>query len=157
MFMDGTEFETRVLNNEARLYRIARSMLRNDQDCGDALQEGILKAWQHLYTLRDEGSFDAWLTRIVINECRNLQRGYLRRAVPLESVPERGTELPDPGLAYALDSLPEKYRLILKLHHEEGFAVGEIAAMLRLPKTTVKWRLQEGRRLLGGILSEEAD
>lgn len=155
--MDGTEFETRVLNNEARLYRIARSMLRNDEDCGDAMQEGILKAWQRLSALRNDSCFDAWLTCIVINECRNLQRGYFRWTVPLESVPESGTEPPDPILAGALDSLPEKYRLILTLHHEEGFAVGEIAAMLRLTKSTVKWRLHEGRRLLGGILREEVE
>jgi RNA polymerase sigma-70 factor, ECF subfamily len=157
MFMDGTEFEAHVLKSEARLYRIARSMLRNDQDCGDALQEGILKAWQRLHTLRDERCFDAWLTRIVINECRNLQRGYRRRTVPWESIPECGTEPPDPCLEDALSSLPEKYRLILTLHHGEGFAVEEIAVMMHLPMSTVKWRLHEGRRLLGGALREEVD
>lgn len=155
--MDGTEFETRVLNNEARLFRIARSMLRSDEDCGDALQEGILKAWQRLSALRDKSCFDAWLTRIVINECRNLQRGYFRHNVSLESIPERGTEPPDIGFADTLNSLPEKYRLVLTLHHGEGFTVEEVAVMLRLPKSTVKWRLLEGRRLLGGMLREEAD
>ncbi len=155
--MDGTEFEAHVLTCEARLYRIAQSMLRNDQDCGDALQEGILKAWQRLYTLRDERRFDAWLTRIVINECRNLQRGYTRRTVPLECIPERGTEPPGTSLADTLASLPKKYRLILLLHHGEGFSVEEIAAMLCLTKSTVKWRLHEGRRLLGAALREEVD
>jgi RNA polymerase sigma-70 factor (ECF subfamily) len=157
MFMDGMEFETRVLSIEARLYRIARSMLRNDQDCGDALQEGILKAWQRLHALRDERCFDAWLTCIVINECRNLQRGYRRRTVPLDSIPECGTVPADPCLMDALSSLPEKYRLILTLHHGEGFTVEEIAVMLHLPNSTVKWRLHEGRRLLSGALCEEVD
>ena len=155
--MDGTEFETRVLSSEARLYRIARSMLRNEYDCGDALQEGILKAWQRLHTLRDERCFEAWLARIVINECRNLQRGYNRPTVPLENIPESGTEPPDPGLADALGTLPEKYRLPLVLHHGEGFGVGEIAAMLRLPRSTVKWRLHEGRRRLNAALQKEAN
>ncbi len=155
--MDGTEFEARVIHSEARLYRIARSMLRNDHDCGDALQEAILKAWQRLHTLRDENCFEAWLTRIVINECRNLQRGYKRPTIPLENITEGGIELPDPGLADALGTLPEKYRLPLVLHHGEGFAVEEIAAMLRLPRSTIKWRLYEGRRLLYAVLHEEAN
>lgn len=153
--MDGTEFEARVLNCEACLYRIARSMLRSDQDCGDALQEGILRAWQHLDRLRDESRFEAWLTRIVINECRNIQRGYKRRPVSLESVQEEGIQPPDSGLANALSSLPEKYRLPLALHHGEGFSVKEIAAMLRIPQSTVKWRLYESRRLLHDALYEE--
>jgi len=116
-----------------------------------------LKAWQRLKTLKDEGCFDAWLTRIVINECRNIQRGYKRRTVSLDGIPEIGMEPPDPGLKDALGDLPEKYRLLLVLHYGEGISISEISAILRLPQSTVKWRLHEGRRLLHIALHEEVD
>ncbi len=155
--MNGTEFETCVLQIEARLYRIARAMLKNDQDAGDAIQEGILKAWQQLHRLRDQSRFDAWLTRIVINECRNTQRQYKRRPVSLDALAEMGTPPPDPVLKDALERLDLKYRLPLVLHLGEGFPVREVAALLRLPLSTVKWRLHEGCKLLYALLGEEAE
>ncbi len=57
-----------------RVYRVARAILRNDEDCRDALQETALKAWQKRDTLRDEALFGTWLTRILINECHTLLR-----------------------------------------------------------------------------------
>lgn len=155
--MDGREFEACVLKSEARLYRIARSILLSDQDCGDALQEGILKAWQRLHSLKNDDCFDAWLTRIVINECRNIQRGYKGWTIPLESIAEIEAEPPDLGLMDALGGLQEKYRLLLVLHYGEGFSIAEIAAMIRLPQSTIKWRLHEGRKLLHNALHEEME
>ncbi len=155
--MEDMEFEKRVLQNEPRLYRVARTMLRCDQDCADALQEGILRAWQRLESLRDKSRFDAWLMRIVVNECRNIQRGYKRRPLSLDALPEKGEPPPDIGLRHALDTLSEKYRLPLVLHHAERLSIEEIARLLRLPQSTVKWRLHEARRLVKMALGEEAD
>ena len=67
--MNKEEFTQRILAAELSLYRVTKSILHNDDDCADAIQNAILKAWQKRYTLRKKDYFKTWLTRIVINEC----------------------------------------------------------------------------------------
>ena len=72
--MDKDSFARAVEAAGDMLYRVAFNLLRNNDDCRDAMQEAALKAWIKRGTLRDEGRFTTWLTRILINECRNIQR-----------------------------------------------------------------------------------
>ncbi len=157
--MDEATFADGVRRCEAKLYRTARAMLRSDADCADALQEAILRAWQRRERLRDADRFDAWLTRIVVNECRDMMRRAKRQPALLGEAEAavRETPPPDPGLRDALVALPEKYRLPLMLHHLDGYGVEEIAGILALPKTTVKWRLYEARQRLKTALAEEVE
>jgi len=66
--MDRNDFASRVVEQTNRMYRIAYVMLRNDEDCRDAMQEAALKAWEKRFTLREPQYFATWLTRILINE-----------------------------------------------------------------------------------------
>lgn len=152
--MNRTDFIIRVRGCERRLYRVARTMLRSDADCEDAVQEALLKAWAKLATLRDEQFFETWLIRILINECKTL---YRRRPSPTEELPESlAAPAEDASLMDALMNIPEKFRIPVELHYIEGYGVSEIARMLRLPEGTVKWRLSRGRALLRKELGEEA-
>jgi RNA polymerase sigma-70 factor (ECF subfamily) len=126
------------------MYRIAYTLLHCNADCEDALQEAVLKAWEKRETLRDHQRFAAWLTRILINECRNVQRKR-RRMVPLDSLPESAASPPDPDLSFALQALPERFRLPLMLQYAEGFSHQEIAGMLRLPPSTVRGRIARAK------------
>ncbi|MDD3412339.1 MAG: RNA polymerase sigma factor [Eubacteriales bacterium] len=158
--MDEKAFEERVLALEPKLYRTACAMLWNDADAADAMQECILKAWRKQDSLRDPERFSAWTMRILINECRNVQRRGRYRAVPLEeAMSERepvGGETIDLGLRQALRALPPKLRLPLLLHHMDGYSLEEIAGMLRLPVSTIKGRLYEARKRLRALLEKEA-
>lgn len=98
--------------------------------------------------MKDEAYFETWLTRILINESKSLlrRRAHMPGALP-ESLPE--PEAPDNmALSEALGSLDVKLRIPLVLHYMEGYSVKEIAALLRLPETTIKWRMHEGRKRL---------
>jgi len=151
--MNRTEFIERVRVCERRLYRVARTMLRSDADCEDAVQEALLRAWAKLHTLREEQFFETWLIRILINECRMIWR---RRPKATEEIPE---SLAAPGedrsLIDALMNLPEKYRIPVELHYIEGYGMSEISRMLFIPEGTVKWRLSRARALLRNELGEE--
>jgi len=142
--MTAQEFSEQVRQNKDRLWRISYSILKNGADCDDALQEALLRAWKQIGSLRDERYFTTWLTRILINECKRiLKRGKLQ---PLpEHLPEEqntdGSDLRDAILA-----LPLNLRIPLVLHYIEGYPVRHIAAMLRLPETTVNWRLHSARK-----------
>lgn len=71
--MTQEAFVSHVSASRRRLLRLARTMLPA-ADCEDAVQSAILSAWEHLPQLRDEASFDAWLSRILVNQCRAIRR-----------------------------------------------------------------------------------
>ena len=149
--MDKAEFTAAVLDAEETLYRVAMTLLRDEHDAADAAQQAILRAWERLGTLADPAYFKTWLTRILINECKDLMRRRARLA-PYE--PELVESVPAPqyedhsDLYTALTALDEKYRLPVVLHYLEGFKTREIAKMLGLPESTVKTRLRTARERL---------
>ncbi|MBR5428867.1 MAG: RNA polymerase sigma factor [Clostridia bacterium] len=152
--MDKTTFQNRVLAAEQLLYRVSKTLLKRDEDCADAVQEAILKAWSALPTLREERYFTTWLTRILINECYAILRRNERitdiEAIPETAAPERSFS----SLYEALTALPEKTRVAVELHYIEGYSVAEVAEILKIPEGTVKSRLSGGRKLLKRFLEE---
>ncbi|MCH5287903.1 MAG: sigma-70 family RNA polymerase sigma factor [Christensenellaceae bacterium] len=153
--MDEQEFERAIRRLQTRMYRTAVSILWNDEDAADAIQEAILRAWRKRHTLREPAAFDMWLMRILLNECRNIQRRNRFRTLPLEeSLLSAVAEPPDTGLQDALRRLPEKRRIPLLLHCMDGYTVPEVARMMRLPESTVRGRIHEGRKQLKTLLKE---
>lgn len=149
--MEVHDFTLRVRAAEQKLFRVAYSILRNEADCADAIQEALIHAWRRIGTLREERYFDTWLVRILMNECYTIMRRSKKPVAyrPPEQPPEN-RELHD-----ALMALEEKYRLPLTLYYMEGYSVGEIAEMMRLPQGTVKGRLHRGRARLKSLMESE--
>lgn len=145
--MDRNEFASRVVEQTDRMYRIAYSLLCNDADCRDAMQEAALKAWEKRFTLRQPQYFATWLTRILINECRNIQRRR-KGVVFLGEMPLSAAPAQDPSLTILLQSLPEKLRLPLVMHAVEGMTYDEIARALHLPRSTIVGRIQRAKQRL---------
>jgi RNA polymerase sigma-70 factor (ECF subfamily) len=154
---DREAFELIVVAKGEPLFRTAMAILGNEADARDATQEAFVSAWSRLTDLREFDRFDAWLGRILINECRMALRKRRRvREVPVEDV---GTS----DLAALVDSasvsqstdfddafarLSVDQRAILVLHHLHGFGVREIGTWLGIPSGTVKWRLNRARNAL---------
>lgn len=134
--MDQQRFAQAVMAAESSLYRVAKSILHNDEDCADAIQNAILKAYQKLNTLRNDQYFKTWLTRIVINECYLIIR-YAQRYVSLEDYPgwdtaavesaEKDLMTAESEVMLELMQLDDKYRLPIVLHEIEGYSAREIA------------------------------
>lgn len=152
--MHKMKFISRVQACERRLYRIARTMLKSDADCEDAVQEALLKAWASRDSLRNEDWFETWLIRILINQCKSFWRRGERREVELTSDISQQTSV-DSGLMDALMALEEKYRIVLELKYIEGYDIKEVALILGIPEGTVKWRLNRARLALKRELGEE--
>ena len=145
--MEKSYYVSQIEAHSDMLYRVALTILRNDEDCKDALQEAALKAWEKRHTLRDKERFTTWLTRILINECRNIQRKR-RRIVLMESLPESAVFQEDRTLMMVLETLPETYRIPLVLRYSEGMSDNEIASVLRLPGSTVRGRIHRAKKQL---------
>lgn len=143
--MTHEAFAGRIVAIQERLYRVSASILRQEADREDAVQSCIEKAWRKRALLRDEGRFDAWVTRILINECYAIHRRQ-QRFIPVEQVPDAPAP-PEENvdLSRFFASLPDKLRLPMALHYVEGLDISEIASILHLPLGTVKTRLYRGR------------
>jgi len=152
--MNSEEFARRLETIRPMLYRICCIQLYNPSDREDAIQEAIFKAWKKRGTLREEQFFNTWFVRILINECRNIQKRQ-QRTLPLEDmeVPARPSQ--NTALRLALESLDEKQRMCILLHHIEGYSVRDTASMLGISESAAKLRLLRGRKRLKELLSEE--
>ena len=145
--MDKDLFVQQVDQHSGMMYRVALTILRNDEDCKDALQEAALKTWTKRHSLRTQGLFATWMTRIVINECHNILRKR-KRVVVMEQLPEQAAPEQDLSLYLTLDSLPDKYRLPLVLRYSEGMTEQQIAKALGLSAAAVRGRLYRARQRL---------
>jgi RNA polymerase sigma-70 factor (ECF subfamily) len=149
-----SEFAARLEPIRTRLFKTAMLYLDSESLALDALDEAVYKGLRGCWRLRQPEYFDTWITRILINECHNLQRR--RPFVPLDALPDRpGT--PTDGHSDVRDAilrLPEKQRMVIVLHYMEGYKTAEIAKILRVPEETVRSRLKRARATLKIQLDE---
>ncbi|MDO5346656.1 MAG: sigma-70 family RNA polymerase sigma factor [Lachnospiraceae bacterium] len=139
------------------MYKIARTILRNDEDAADAMQETALICWEKIGTLQKEEYFKTWMTRILINCCNEILRTR-RRTILNESLPEPSREEPSyTGVEWkqVLGCLEEPYRVLIVLYYMEGFKTREIARILDLNENTVRGRLKKAREKVRLLLEED--
>ena len=148
--MNREQFTTEVLKAEKSLYHIAKSILKNDEDCADAMQNAILSAYGKLHTLKNEAFFRTWITRILINESYQLIRGRKNQISYEEYMDDRKAEDQTrySELYRAVQELSESYRIPFVLHYVEGYSVKEIGIILKLTESAVKVRLHRARKLM---------
>ena len=157
--------------------RLAFSLLGNYEDARDASQEAFLNAYRALGRFRGSAKFSTWLYRIVVNECKDAYSRRVRRLDRVGSVgavggDDEGAELfeavedPSQGpgeqlanrelsrqLSQAIAELPMRQRTVFALHHLQGLALEEVAAVLRCRVGTVKSHLFRATTRLRSVLS----
>lgn len=155
--MDAEAFLELMDCHSLAMYKVARAMLRNDEDVADAVQSTIMICYEKLHTLQKPQYFKTWMTRILINECNKILQHY--RNLDFQ---EEFTEAARQDMSMAefefkemLSQLSEKYRVILVLYYVEGFKIQEIAALLELNENTVKTRLARAREQVREMYTEE--
>jgi RNA polymerase sigma-70 factor, ECF subfamily len=171
---DTALYEAVMRRYNQRIYRIARSILRNDAEAEDVMQEAYVRAYQHLADFAGEAKFSTWLTKIAINESLGRLRRRARTSgsnsssdVNLHIMETVMTGERDPeSQAYdrelklvledSIEALPENYRSVFMLRVVEGLDVNETAAALNIGAETVKTRLHRGRALLRKELERRA-
>lgn len=132
------------------MYKIARSYLKNNEDAADAIQDTILSCYENLTNLKNNKYFQTWLTRILINKCKDILHKK-KLTVYTDTVPDipfYEDDFETTEWNQILAPLDEKYRYILLLYYMEGFNTRDISQILNMNESTVKTRLQRGRKLL---------
>lgn len=175
---DELAVRTLIQRYNRRLYRVARSIVADDGEAEDVLQEAYLRAFAALGSFRAESALSTWLTRIVLNEAFQRRRrrtdvpvSDLDRPMPMADVipfpaSSRTTIDPERSMAQselcriverAIDELPCEYRAVLMARVIEGMSVEETAAAFELLPETVKTRLHRARKLLKAALAEHLE
>lgn len=139
------------------MYKIARSILKSDEDVADAIQETILSCWEKLEQLKERRYFKTWMIRILINKCNDIwneKKRYMSED-DLPECPVFDSNYDNAEWDVVLNALDEKYRLIIVLYYVEGFKTSEISKMLSIPESTVRTRLARGRNHLAKLYGIE--
>jgi RNA polymerase sigma-70 factor, ECF subfamily len=173
---DEAAVRTITTRYNRRLFRIARSILRNDAEAEDVVQETYVRAFTGLDMFRGDAAFGTWITRIAMNEAL----GRLRRRKPTvdwETYGENRHQAEiihfpasaassDPEktmaqgqvravLEQAIDQLPDAFRAVFVARIVEGMSVEETADLFGLRPETVKTRLHRARVLLRSELDKQ--
>lgn len=155
---DPDAFTELMQSQMQNMYKAARALLRNDEDVADAISDTILACWEKLGQLRKPQFFRTWMTRILINKCNDLLRQkkelYLVEEVEEEAAAYAG-EYENVEWLETMNSLDEKYRMIMILHYVHGFKAAEISSMLHIPAGTVRTRLSRGKNQMALIYNVE--
>lgn len=161
-----------------RMYRVARSILRNDADAEEAVQEAFYCAYRAMARFRGEAALSTWLVRIVVNESKRRLRKINRLSTWLEfnsdasldditadtNMDEHISYQPEAGLMNTqtrhllekhIDRLPDVFRAVFVLRAVEELSVDETAACLGIPAATVRTRYFRSRALLRKALRQE--
>lgn len=150
--MTKKQYEDEVERLAPSLRRIAYSIVRNEHDAQDAVQQALLAVWARRECV-EFARLKPYLTRAVMNACRDIQRAR-QKAIPMKEMPEMGYQPPDGVLADAVERLPEELRLPLLLHYMEGYKLAEIAGALGQSLPQVTSRLFRARKRLKRMLEE---
>ena len=138
-----------VLLYEKDMLKLCFVYLRDMELARDALQESFLKAYRYLDSYHGDASEKTWLTRIVINTCKDFRRSawfrFSRQAVSTDSLP---LSVPPPDEAHmdlmaSIMKLPVKYREVILLKYQQGLSNQEIADLLHLSPMAVSKRLHQ--------------
>lgn len=138
-----------IIASEDTLYHVSKTLLYNDADCADAIQEAIVKAFTNLHTLRKDAYAKTWLVRIVINECYAILRRQ-KNIVSIEDYQDIEAVWSEDysDLYEAVTQLPEETRICVTLYYLEGYSIKETAKMLDMTESAVKNRLFRARENL---------
>jgi RNA polymerase sigma-70 factor, ECF subfamily len=166
-------YEVLMRRYNQRIYRIALTILRNDAEAEDVMQEAYVRAYQHLGEFAGEAKFSTWLTKIAVHEALGRVRKQARRGAQsgsdespdiMEKVKsaERDPEAQTYDrelkmvLERAIDALPDTYRSVFVLRIVEGLHVEDTAEALGIGVETVKTRLHRARAMLRKELERRA-
>ncbi len=177
---DEKAFEEIVFHSQKKVFNIAYRMLGNLEEAKDLAQEVFISVFESIKDLKEEVKFDAWLTQITLNHCRNRWKYLKRRRYfnsdslddPVETedgnMPRAIVDPSDnPETLYEKKSiqqfiqggllkLKEDQRELLVLRDLQGFSYEEMGKLLGLPEGTIKSKLHRARMDLKGILERAA-
>lgn len=173
---DKDAFVRLIEINKTSMYKTAFSILKNDEDVADAIQDAVMAAFLNIRGLRNNAYFKTWLTKILINKCKDIIRDHKKYVLEEEYIKNISSSDDEvynsmssvyeelngnidmnfnENMNEYLSKLDDKYRVILLLFYGEDFEIKEIAQIMDMNVNTVKSRLKRGRNQLKKLMTEQ--
>ncbi len=155
--MTEEKFIQAVKRNSQRLFVIAFSYLKNKHDAEDALQNAFLKLWKSKIEFNDDLGIDKWLTKVLVNDCKNFFNLSFRQNKSIEEVYDVSTfdKYFNVDLYNAVMSLNKKERLCVILFYYDDLTISDISNVTGIKESTVKSLLKRSRNKLKLMLGDE--
>lgn len=149
-------FERLYQKHSDTVYRICFTYLKNANDAQDAVQETFYKLLSTKEAFTSDEHVKAWLIVVASNYCKNLLKHWWRKREDIDNHMElsgnHSVEMNE--TLKAVLNLPVKYKTVVYLYYYEGYDSGEIASMLKKPKSTIRDQLRTARKLLKDLIGE---
>lgn len=146
------------------MFVISCRYIKNREAAKDAMQDGFLKAFLNLHSYKEATNFSAWLKTIIINTCIDILKKRKLETVSLEHYPIQisnddnwnfDISITKETILKTIDSLPQKYQLVIKLYLLEGYDHQEISEIVNIPIKTSRTQLRRAKMMLKDILKTE--
>lgn len=160
---DREAFESLALAHYTRLYRVAKSILRDRSSAEDATQQAFLDIWRYIRRLRDPARFNGWSYRLLVHACYAEAKRATPRFGEAEPLLEDFASTTDAydtvadhdQLERAFRRMSLNQRVVIVLRHLIGMTPEEIADLLSVPRQTVYSRLRRAEASLRSILQAD--
>lgn len=153
--------ERLYLKFSPKFFTLCLKYSSNYEQAKDTLQESFIKIFQNISQYRGKGTFEGWMTRIVINTAlKEYQNKSVFLSITDEFIEEPDVEVDEDELSidfliHLIQELPERYRMVFNLYVMEGYSHKEIAKMLNITEGTSKSNLSRARLKLKEKLETE--
>lgn len=148
------DFELLIKENLTSMYRVAKGILKIEEDVEDAIQTTILIAFNKINTLKDERYFKTWLIRILINECNKIYKKNKNNQKEISDELYTTQNYENIDLYDAIKCLKEDLRVITILYYFDDMSYKDISTALNIAEGTVKSRLFRAKEALYEILKD---
>lgn len=161
---DEQAFAELIEQYKLPIYKTAKSILKDEDDVCDAIQDTALSIYKNIPNLKNEEYFKTWVIRITINKCYDILKKHKLNNEKMLKAQEDVSELHtnfdnnvilQTDLQTTLELLEEDLKIVTILYYYNDLSISEISDILNIPKGTVKSRVFRAREKLYEILSKE--
>lgn len=146
-----------------KMLGVCRQYLKNNDLAEEVMLSGFFKMFTHLKDFKNEGSFEGWIRRIMVNESisqlRKDKKLHFISETEIENTAEHSTfietELEEADIQKMIDSLPDGYKTVFILYAVEGYKHSEIGELLQINENTSKTQLFKARKMLQNMVKQQ--
>ena len=147
-------FAELVQKNKASLYRLSKSILKNEADVQEAISETILKAYMNIHKLKLMDSFKPWIMKILVNECYNIIKKHKKVELTDDFTAFEGSyeEKTEDSLMFYVNQLEDEFKSVIILYYYDDISIKDISKILNIAEGTVKSRLSRAKGKLKAMM-----
>jgi RNA polymerase sigma factor (sigma-70 family) len=139
-----------------KMMSVCRKYMKSNERAEEVMIGGFFKVFTNVKTFKNEGSFEGWIRRIMVNQCiselRKVKKFEFKDTIVLENsmdhVSQIETEFEVVEIQKLIDNLPQGYRTVFVLYAIEGYKHSEISELLQISESTSKTQVFKARKLL---------